>query len=295
MRYPIIVGNWKMNLGRVDDALAFVRRIRYPLNQIEGVERILCPPFTVLAAVAEVLHPTRIGLGAQAMHWENQGAYTGEVSPAMLTGLCRYVILGHSERRTGRVAFPPPSRPPSRGEAFSPPSRPPLGGEAVPPPPEGGDGGGRIFESDAAVNRKVHAALAHDLIPIICVGENLEQNEAGRTHEFVGRQAQAALAGLTKHQVERCVIAYEPIWAIGTGKAATPADVNRIIGLTIRGSIAEMFGEAAAQAVRVQYGGSVNVENIAAFMSMPEVDGALVGGASLRPDFVELARRAVSA
>jgi triosephosphate isomerase len=261
MRYPIIAGNWKMHLGRVDEALAFVRRIRYRLNEIEGVERVLCPPFTVLAAVAEVLRPTRIRLGAQTMHWEDRGAYTGEISPAMLARLCQYVILGHSERRTGRVAFPD------------------------------GDAGGSV-ESNAAVNRKAHAALAHGLTPIICVGENLAQNEAGETHEFVGGQVRAALAGLPAEQAQRCIIAYEPLWAIGTGKAATPADANRVIGLTIRGAIADTFGEATAQAVRVQYGGSVNVDNIAAFMAMPEVDGALVGGASLRMNFVELVRRA---
>lgn len=268
MRYPIIAGNWKMHLGRVDEALAFVRRIRYRLNQIEGVERVLCPPFTVLAAVAEILRPTHIGLGAQTMHWEDQGAYTGEISPAMLAEVCQYVILGHSERRTGRVAFPPASS-----------------------HPEGVDAQASI-ESDAAVNRKVHAALAHGLIPIICVGENLAQNEAGQTHEFVSGQVRSALAGLTAAQAERCVIAYEPLWAIGTGKAATPADANRVIGLTIRGSIAETFGETTAQAVRVQYGGSVNVDNIAAFIAMPEVDGALVGGASLKPDFVQLVQQA---
>jgi len=276
MRRPIIAGNWKMHLGRVDKALAFVRRIRYRLNETEGMERVLCPPFTVLAAVAEVLRPTHIGLGAQTMHWENQGAYTGEISPAMLAELCQYVILGHSERRTGRVAFLPLSHPPSKEEALD----------------QSAEVG---VESDAAVNRKVLAALAHGLTPIICVGENLAQNEAGQSHGFVGGQVRAALAGLSETQAERCVIAYEPLWAIGTGKAATPADANRVIGLTIRGAIAEMFGEATAQAMRVQYGGSVNVENIMAFMTMPEVDGALVGGASLRPDFVELVRRATLA
>ena len=264
MRYPIIAGNWKMNLGRVDEALSFVRRIRYALNQIEGVERVLCPPFTVLAPLAEVLSPLQIGLGAQTMHWEARGAYTGEISPGMLAGLCQYVILGHSERRSGRVAFPGPDAEHS-------------------------------VESDPAVSYKVHAALAHDLTPIICVGENLAQNEAGQTHEFVGGQVRAALTGLTAQQAARCVIAYEPIWAIGTGRAATPADANRVVGLTIRGAIAELFGEAIAQAVRVQYGGSINVDNIAAFMAMPEVDGALVGGASLGPDFVELVRRAAIA
>jgi triosephosphate isomerase len=270
MRYPIIAGNWKMHLGRVDEALAFVRRIRYRLNRIEEVERVLCPPFTVLAAVAEVLRPTHIGLGAQTMHWKDQGAYTGEISPAMLADLCQYVILGHSERRTGRVAVPPSAPSPEK------------------------EGVQTSVESDAAVNQKVHAALAHGLTPIICVGENLTQNEAGQTHEFVSGQVRSALAGLTAQQAERCLIAYEPLWAIGTGKAATPADANRVIGLTIRGAIAGVFGEATAQAVRVQYGGSVNVENIAAFMAMPEVDGALVGGASLKPDFVELVQQAAS-
>jgi triosephosphate isomerase len=263
MRRPIIAGNWKMHLGRVDEALAFVRSIRYQLNGIEEVDSVLCPPFTVLAAVAEVIRPTRIGLGAQTMHWEDQGAYTGEVSPSMLAQVCQYVILGHSERRTGRVAQP-----------------------------DQAEGTERSFESDVAVNRKVHAALAHDLIPIICVGENLAQNDAGQTHEFVGGQVQAALAGLTEKQAARCVIAYEPLWAIGTGRAATPPDVNRVIGLTIRGAIADMFGEPTAQRVRMQYGGSVNAENIRAFMAMPEVNGALVGGASLTPGFVELVRRA---
>ena len=253
MRHPIIAGNWKMHMGRVDEALPFVRRIRYPLNGVEGVDKVICPPFTVLATVAEVIQSTHIRLGAQTMHWEDQGAHTGEISPSMLAVLCQYVILGHSERRAAND------------------------------------------ERDDSVNRKVRAALAHGLIPIICVGENLAQNEAGQTHEFVGAQVRAALAGLSAEQVGRCVIAYEPLWAIGTGKAATPADANRVIGLTIRGAIADTFGEATAQAVRVQYGGSVNVENIAAFMRMPEVDGALVGGASLKPDFVELVRRAASA
>jgi len=263
MRQPIIAGNWKMNLGRVDEALEFVRHIRHPLNEIEGVERILCPPFTVLASVAEILQPTRIELGAQNMHWEEQGAYTGEISPMMLAKICQFVILGHSERRTGKVAYP------DQSAQYS-------------------------IESDDAINRKVLAALSHDLTPIICLGENLEQNEAGKTHEFVSNQVKMALAGLTAEQAERCVIAYEPIWAIGTGKAATPVAANRVIGLTVRGNIAEMFGEPTAQIVRVLYGGSINVENIADFMTMPDVDGALVGGASLKPDFVELVRRAVS-
>lgn len=252
MRQPIIAGNWKMHLGCVDEALAFVRRIRHPLNEIEGIERVLCPPFTVLAAVAEVLLPTSISLGAQTMHWEERGAHTGEISPSMLEGLCKYVILGHSERRATESTT----------------------------------------ESNTAINRKVHSALSYGINPIICVGENLQQNEADETHAFVGKQVRTALEGLTDEQAKKCVIAYEPIWAIGTGKAATPADANRTIGLTLRGAIAELLGEEVAQAMRIQYGGSVNVENIANFMAMPEVDGALVGGASLKPDFVELVRRA---
>lgn len=251
MRNPIIAGNWKMHLGQVDEALAFVRRIRHPLNQIDGIDRVLCPPFTVLGAVAEILRPTSIGLGVQTMHWEQQGAYTGEISASMLQGLCQYVILGHSERRAA--------------------------------------------ESNASINRKVHAALEYGLIPIICVGENLDQKEAGQTHAFVGEQVRAAFAGLTADQTQRCVIAYEPIWAIGSGKPSTPASANCTIGLTIRECIADMFGETTAQAVRVQYGGSVTSENVAAFMAMPEIDGALVGGASIKPDFVEIVLQAVEA
>ena len=261
-RKPIIAGNWKMNLGRPEEALAFVRRIRFALGEIEGVERVLCPPFTALTVVAEVLRPTKIRVGAQSMHWEERGAYTGEISPAMLVGLCQYVIVGHSERRTGRVVWP---------EAAE----------------------GLVAEDDTAVNRKVQAALAHGLTPIICVGEDLDRNEARETEEFVGSQVRSALRGLSSEQVAGCVLAYEPLWAIGTGRAATPVDANRVIGLTVRGAVAEIFGEAAAQAIRVQYGGSVNEENIASFMAMPEIDGALVGGASLKPEFVELVRRSV--
>ncbi len=255
MRQPIIAGNWKMHMGRVDQAVGFARQIRVPLNEIEGVDRVLCPPFTVLAAVAEAVQHTQITLGAQTMHWEELGAHTGEISPVMLSEICQYVILGHSERRaTGSAA-----------------------------------------ETDPSINLKVHAAFAHGLTPIICVGENLEQNEASETHAFVGGQVRAAFGGLTPEQAIGCVVAYEPIWAIGTGKAATPTDANRTIGVTIRGAIAESFGEEMAQTVRVQYGGSVNTDNIASFMAMPEVDGALVGGASLKPDFVELVRNGARA
>lgn len=252
MRMPIIAANWKMNLGDVDEAINFIRRIRHGLNQIQGIERVLCPPFTALATAFEVLQPTQIQVGAQNMHWEEKGAHTGEISAQMLSTICHYVIIGHSERRATESKN----------------------------------------ESDAAINRKIHAALKHDLTPILCVGENLEQNEGDQTHTFVSGQVQAALNELTSEQVKRCVIAYEPIWAIGTGKAATPSQANRVIGITIRGTIAELYDEATAQSLRVLYGGSVNVENITTFMQLPEIDGALVGGASLKPDFVDLVRNA---
>jgi triosephosphate isomerase len=247
MRRPIVAGNWKMN-KTVAEAVEFVRAIRRGLNDVEGADRVLCPPFTALAAVKELLAATGIGLGAQNMYWEEKGAFTGEVSPGMLTELCQYVILGHSERRA------------------------------------------YFGETDEGVNRKVKAALAHGLLPIVCVGETEPQYDAGQTRAVVGGQVRGCLAGLSAEQVAGLVIAYEPVWAIGTGKAATAAGAGAVIGLTIRGTIAELHGEATAQVVRVQYGGSVTPANIAEFMAHPDIDGALVGGASLKPDFVDLAR-----
>ncbi len=244
-----------MNLGRPEEALDFVRRIRHPLNEIETVDRVVCPPFTALPAVAQAMAATSIAVGAQNMHYEDKGAQTGEISPAMLAGLCQFVILGHSERRA-------------------------VGG---------------ALESNIAINRKVQASLANGLTPIICVGETLAHMEKGETQSFVGGQVSSALEGLLPEQVARCVIAYEPLWAIGTGKAATPADANRVISLAIRATIADRFGEAVAQSTRVQYGGSVTAGNIAEFMVMPDIDGALVGGASLKPEFVDLVRNAAQA
>ncbi|TDI84386.1 MAG: triose-phosphate isomerase [Chloroflexi bacterium] len=253
-RRPILVANWKMNLGRSDEALAFFRKIRGGLNEIKGVDLVICPPTTVLHQFAELLAPTRIALGAQNAHWEEQGAHTGEISPVMLAGVCQYVILGHSERRAT----------------------------------------GSNQESDEAINRKLKAALTHGLTPILCLGENLEQNRAGQTNAFVSGQVRAAFQDVEASLAASCIIAYEPIWAIGTGESASPADANRVIGLSVRGALAEIYGEEVAQQVRVQYGGSVTPENISDFMAMPEVDGALVGGASLKPQFVELARRAAA-
>lgn len=254
MRRPLIAANWKMNLGRPEEALDLVRRIRPPLGRIEGLDIVLCPPFTVIAALAEALRPSPIALGAQTMHWEDAGARTGEISPAMLVGLCDYVILGHSERRA-------------------------AAGESA---------------DDDAVRRKVGAALAHGLVPIVCVGESLAEREAERTQERVSAQVEAALEGISAEDASRCVIAYEPLWAIGSGRSATPAEANRTIDLTVRGEVAARFGEATAERVRVLYGGSVTPENIAGFMAMPGIDGALVGGASLRPEFADLARRAAA-
>ncbi|MCA9947030.1 MAG: triose-phosphate isomerase, partial [Anaerolineales bacterium] len=203
MRTPIIAGNWKMNKTAVE-AVAFVREIRNGLNQIEGVDKVVCPPFVALPGVYDALQATKIGIGAQNMHFAESGAYTGECAPNMLTPFCQYVIIGHSERR----------------EYFN--------------------------ETDEGVNKKAKAALAHGLIPIICVGETLTQNEAGETQAFVSGQVRAALAGLTADQVAGLIIAYEPIWAIGTGKSASAAQAGSIIGLSVRGPIADMFGEETA-------------------------------------------------
>jgi triosephosphate isomerase len=250
MRTPFIAGNWKMN-KTAEEAVAFVREIRYGLNQIEGIDSAVCPPFIAIPAVAEALQATKIGVGAQNMYFEDSGAYTGELSAPMLKPFCQYVILGHSERR----------------EYFG--------------------------ETDEGVNKKVKAALAHGLTPIVCVGESLAQNEAGETQSFVSGQVRAAFDGLSAEQTAACVIAYEPIWAIGTGKSASAAQAGSIIGLTVRGAIAEVFGEAIAQTIRIQYGGSVNEKNIAEYMQHPDIDGALVGGASLKASFVDLVRNAV--
>jgi triosephosphate isomerase (TIM) len=252
MRRPILAANWKMN-KTIAEATDFVRAIRRGLNEIKAVDGVICPPFTALAAVKDLLLATDISLGAQDMYWEEKGAFTGEISPAMLQELCHYVIVGHSERRA------------------------------------------YFCETDASVNRKTVAALAHNLVPIVCVGETEAEHEAGQTEAVVGGQVRGCLAGLSAEQVAGLVIAYEPVWAIGTGKAATAAGAGAVIGLTIRGAIAGLYGEATAQAVRVQYGGSVTPANIAEFMAHSDIDGALVGGASLKPDFVDLVRNAAKA
>lgn len=253
MRTPIIAGNWKMN-KTIAEARALVTEMRDELSRLAAdgrVQIVLCPPYFSVPAVAELAKGTPLGVGAQDLFWEVKGAFTGEVSPAMVKEICEYVILGHSERR----------------QFFG--------------------------ETDETVNKKLHAALAHQLKPIVCVGENLAQNEAGQTQAIVGAQVRAAFNGLSKEQARGVVIAYEPIWAIGTGKAATGAGANAVIGLTIRGALANLYDEATAQAVRVQYGGSVNAKNVAEFFAQPEIDGALVGGASLvAADFIAICKAA---
>mgnify|MGYP001829138087 CR=1 FL=1 len=257
MRKPFVAGNWKMN-KTVAEARHLASELVPGLQAIKQVDKAICPTFTSLMAVSALLEGTDIGLGAQNMYWEESGAYTGEISPAMVAELCQYVILGHSERRA------------------------------------------YFGESDSGVNRKIKAALAHHLIPIMCVGETLEENEAGRTEEVVARQVREGLAGLSdgEHLLPESavplVIAYEPVWAIGTGKAATPEGANVVIANVIRPVLADMFGDSFAQAVRVQYGGSVKSSNADEFFSQPDIDGALVGGASLKAEeFIKIVQAAV--
>lgn len=238
MRKPIIAGNWKMHKG-IEETRQLLKELK-DIEMSPEIEVVVCPPFTSLSEAAELLVGTAIGLGAQNMHWERSGAYTGEISPCMLKEIgCKYVIIGHSERR----------------QYFG--------------------------ETDEMVNFKVKSAFNHDLIPIVCVGENLEQRKNGETKSLVTNQVKKALEGLTEKQVERIVIAYEPIWAIGTGVSAKGEDANEVIKL-IRDIIADDFGKDISQKVRIQYGGSVKPGNIKEFMEQPEIDGALVGGASLK-------------
>ena len=248
MRKPMMAGNWKMN-KTIDEAAALAEQIRTQVAAIESVDRVLCPPYISLPAVSLSAHGTSIELGAQNMHWEESGAYTGEISPPMIVDFAKYVIIGHSERR----------------QFFA--------------------------ETDDTVNKKVHSALAHNLIPIVCVGESLEQNEAGQTHSFVSSQVTGALAGLSADQVKGLIIAYEPIWAIGTGKAATSAQAQQICGETVRGAVAKLYGADVAQATRILYGGSTKPSNIAEIMQQPDIDGALIGGAALKAsDYCDMVR-----
>ena len=241
MRKPMMAGNWKMN-KTIDEAVALATAIRDSVGDVDSVDRVVCPTYVCLPAVADALRGSSIAVGAQNMHWEASGAYTGEISAAMLDGLVSYVIIGHSERR----------------QYFA--------------------------ETDETVNKKVHAALAAGLTPIMCVGESLSQREAGETQSFVDGQVRAGLAGLTGAQVESLVIAYEPIWAIGTGLAATPEQAQDVCGDVVRAAVRDVFGDAVAANTRVLYGGSTNDKNITEIMQKPDIDGALIGGAALKVD-----------
>ena len=236
MRIPLIAGNWKMNTT-VAEAEKLASSLRDILDKIEGIEKVLCPPFISLTTLSKVLQGSSVKLGAQNMYFEARGAYTGEISPLMLKGLVEFVILGHSERRS------------------------------------------YFGETDELINKKVQVALDFGLKPILCVGERLEENEAGKTEQVIARQLEGSLANI-EPGID-LVIAYEPIWAIGTGKAADGITAATTIKF-IRDTLANLWDSDAAQKVRLLYGGSVTGNNIAEFVSQPEIDGALVGGASLK-------------
>ncbi len=246
-RIPMIAGNWKMNTT-IDEAVRLVKTMLPGLDKLTGVEKVVCPPFVSLDAVSNVLEGSSVKLGAQNMYYEEKGAYTGEIAPLMLAGLCEYVIIGHSERR----------------QYFG--------------------------ETDEIVNKKMKSAIKNGLKPILCVGEKLEENEAGKTESVIKRQISACADH--EYFTNGTVIAYEPIWAIGTGRAATAEQANNTITF-IRKLITEQQGGDIGGAVRILYGGSVTSANIADLMKQPDIDGALVGGASLKADdFVSIARQA---
>jgi triosephosphate isomerase (TIM) len=248
-RRPIIAANWKMHKTHLE-AIQAVQKLSYLLDQddAERVEVVICPAATSLRSVQTLIDSDRLayGLGAQNVHWEDEGAFTGEVSPPMLAALrVGYVIVGHSERRA------------------------------------------MFGETDETVNRKVRAVFAHGMTPILCVGETLRERDVGATEDRVTAQVRADLAGVSASDAAKLVIAYEPVWAIGTGRNAEPSDAGQVIAL-IRQTIADLYDGELARAVRIQYGGSVKAGNIRDFMAHPEVDGALVGGASLDPEELAL-------
>jgi triosephosphate isomerase len=250
-RISLVAGNWKMNKTAAE-ARDLVSAMSARLGAISNVEKVLCPPFLAIPAVASMLEGSEIGVGAQDLHWEEKGAFTGEVSPGMVKEFCRYVIIGHSERRA------------------------------------------YFGETDETVNRKLHAAMKIGLTPIVCVGETLAQYESGTTAEVVRRQISVGLAGIDSATAAKIVVAYEPIWAIGTGKASSGENANHVHKDVIRPALSDLYGAANAQAIRILYGGSVTAANAAEFFAYPDIDGALVGGASLKPDeFVAITKAAV--
>ena len=248
-RKPLIAANWKMHKTHLE-AIQAVQKLSYLLDKddAERVEVVICPAATSLRSVQTLIDSDRLpyGLGAQDVHWEDEGAFTGEISSPMLVALkVGYVIVGHSERRA------------------------------------------MFGDTDEAVNRKVRAVFAHGMTPILCVGESLKERDVGATEDRVTAQVRADLAGVPASDAAKLVVAYEPIWAIGTGRNAEPSDAGQVIGF-IRQTLADLYDGELAQAVRIQYGGSVKAGNIRDFMAHPEIDGALVGGASLDPEELAL-------
>lgn len=240
-RKPIIAGNWKMNKTAVE-ARDLAARLGTLVSGVQDRDIVLAPPFTALSTVAEAIKGTNMMLSAQNLFWEDKGAFTGEISAEMLLDLgCKYVIIGHSERR----------------QYFG--------------------------ETDETVNKKVRQALNKGLLPIVCVGELLSEREAGKANEVIERQVTGALKGVTAAEMQKIVVAYEPVWAIGTGKTATPDQANEIHAF-IRQKVKSLYSAEVADSLRVQYGGSVTPENVSTLMAMPDIDGALVGGASLKPE-----------
>jgi triosephosphate isomerase len=241
MRRPVIAGNWKM-YKTIGEAVDFVSKLKPRVAAAAHCEVVVAPPFTALRAVAEAARGSNIQVAAQDVHWDKEGAHTGDVSPVMLSEAgCSHVIIGHSERRHDHS------------------------------------------ESDEEVNRKIKAVLAADLVPIVCVGETLVEREAGKTQEVLERQFRGGFAGLTPQDFSRIIIAYEPVWAIGTGRTATPEMAAESHGY-LRGLVRGKFGESLADQLRILYGGSVKPNNIQGLMAQEEIDGALVGGASLKLD-----------
>lgn len=247
MRLPIIAANWKMHMT-TEEAKTFINELKEKVAETD-VEVVICPPFTLLKTLKEITEGTNIKIGAQNMHWEEKGAYTGEISPIMLKDLyIQYCVIGHSERR----------------KYFN--------------------------ETDEIVNKKIKAALNHEIKPILCIGETLDERESNKQEEVVKNQLLCALDGIDSDKIKDIVIAYEPIWAIGTGKTASSLDAGRMAEF-IRETIREEFGLDISEEVRIQYGGSVKPNNISEIMNQFDIDGALVGGASLKVnDFIQIVR-----
>lgn len=249
-RRNIIAGNWKLNKTNLE-AIDLVNLLKRDLCDIIDIDIVVCPPFTALSDVNDILNESNIGLGAQNLYWDDAGAFTGEISAPMIKGVgAQYVIIGHSERR----------------QFFG--------------------------ETDQTVNKKIKAALRAELIPIVCIGETLKEREENKTFDVIKAQFTGSLAGFTKNEMEKMIIAYEPVWAIGTGKTATPQQAQEV-HKAIRDLLVKQFGQATAAVVRIQYGGSVKPENTAELMAQADIDGALVGGASLQHEsFVKIVKNA---